>query len=125
MMRAMGKYQWIGLVAISLACHGVIAATKCDALAAFASQNGLFIPGDDAGRVVTGGGRLQFYSAPDFSCKMEGIFIVTGDTVDAYSEYNGFTSVVYFPKADKKAVIGWVRSHRLQPNGFGISGGQN
>ncbi len=31
------------------------------------------------GNVVTGAGRLQFYSAPDFHCAMNGVFVIPRD----------------------------------------------
>jgi hypothetical protein len=93
----------------------------CGALNNLASKDGVFIPGDDAGRLVIGVGRLQFYSAPNYSCKMKGVFVIEGQTVDAYTEYEEFTSVVYLREKYGKPVMGWVKSNRLKPNGLGIA----
>lgn len=90
----------------------------CSALNDLASKDGVFIPGDDAGRVVVGAGRLQFYSAPNYSCKMKGVFVIEGQTVDAYAKYGQFTSVVYLRDGNGKPVMGWVKSDRLKPNGL-------
>lgn len=94
---------------------------RCESLNAAATKNGIQIPGDAAGRTVIGKGRLQFYSAPDLSCKMNGVFIVEADSVDAYADYGKFTSVVYLNSKSKKVVNGWVESDRLKPNGLGIA----
>jgi hypothetical protein len=93
----------------------------CVKLNSAASSNGVYISGADAGRTVTGKGRLQFYSAPDFSCAIKGTFILQGESVDAYTEYGGFTSVVYLGSKSKYPVTGWVESSRLHPNGRGIA----
>lgn len=96
-------------------------ATDCKGLNDLASRHGTYVPTDDAGRTVTGRGRLQFYSAPDFACKMKGVFVIENQTVDAYAEYNKFTSVVYLGEGKGKPVMGWVTSGRLKPNGLGIA----
>jgi hypothetical protein len=110
-----------GAVTCCLLLHaGVSWATNCVALNNIAAKEGVFVPGSDAGRVVTGHGRLQFYSAPNYSCKMKGIFVIEGQTVNAYFEYAAFTSVVYSSDRSSKPVIGWVRSDRPKRNGLGI-----
>ncbi|MFM0526423.1 hypothetical protein PQR11_15730 [Paraburkholderia strydomiana] len=96
----------------------------CEQLNATASKNGSQIPGGASGRTVVGKGRLQFYSAPDLSCKMSGVFIVEADSVDAYTDYGKFTSVTYRNSKSQKIVNGWVESDRLKPNGSGIAPGQ-
>jgi len=66
-------------VTLSLfACHGVSSARDCQKLSDLASREGIFIPGDDAGRTVIGEGRLQFYSAPNYSSMMRGVFVKNG-----------------------------------------------
>jgi len=95
--------------------------TDCDSLNASAWQDGDYITGDKAGKTVTGNGQLQFYSAPDFSCEMRGVFILPGQAVDAYTKYHGFTSVAYLGATNRVPVLGWVKSDRLTSNGFGIS----
>jgi hypothetical protein len=100
---------------------GMSWAINCTALNHIATKDGVFVRSDDAGRVVTGHGRLQFYSAPNYACKMKDIFIVEGQTVNAYFEYAAFTSVVYSSNKSSKPVIGWVRSDRLKRNALGIA----
>ncbi|MCX4163048.1 MULTISPECIES: hypothetical protein [Paraburkholderia] len=95
--------------------------SSCEKLSGFASKKGVLIPGNEAGRLVTGAGRLQFYSAPDVSCRMSGVFILEGETVDAYSEYGNFTAVGYLNAKSNGPVTGWVRSDRLKPDGVGIA----
>lgn len=114
----------VGIVLSLLACYGASGAVDCKGLSDFASKNGVFIPGDDAGRIVAGSGRLQFYSAPSYFCKKGGVFVVENQTVSAYVEYNGFASIVYLGDKQEKPVIGWVRSDRLRPNDLGIAPSQ-
>lgn len=93
----------------------------CQALSDSASKIGVYIPGDDSGRQVIGSGRLQFYSAPNSACKVRGVFILPNETVDAYTEYNNFTSVIYINVKTKTKATGWVESSRLKPTGLGIA----
>ncbi|WP_162877968.1 hypothetical protein [Trinickia diaoshuihuensis] len=109
------------LFLVLLAHHITVEASACKALNEVASKTGVFIPGNNAGRVVIGKGRLQFYSAPSYECKMQGVFVIEDQTVDAYTEYKGFTSVVYLGSKKLSPVLGWVRSDRLRPNGLGIA----
>lgn len=95
-------------------------AADCDALEEKAVQFGTHIPSHMSGRVVIDKGRLQFYSAPNLSCKQSGIYILPGESIDAYLEYKGFTSVLYInPKTGTEAE-GWVLSARLKETGYGI-----
>jgi len=68
--------------------------------------------------VVTGAGRLQFYSAPNDSCPMSGIFVIPKDELIAYAETNtGWSSVMYTNPRTNNVVSGWVRSARLKQTG--------
>ncbi|WP_081057788.1 hypothetical protein [Burkholderia vietnamiensis] len=96
------------------------AASNCEELNKDASQTATAIPHSEGGMVVIGSGRLQFYSAPDYSCKLPGVFILTGESVDAYTSYHGFTSVVYQNSKKATPVRGWVSSNRLRGNGPGV-----
>ncbi|WP_420483619.1 hypothetical protein [Burkholderia cepacia] len=113
----------IGVAIFALAgyCPLALSAVDCEKLNTSASQDGDFIMGDRAGRVVVGHGRLQFYSAPDYSCKMQGVFILPNEQVDAYSNHSGFTRVIYLGAKKGKPTIGWVRKNRLKANGVGIA----
>ncbi len=68
--------------------------------------------------VVTGAGRLQFYSAPNFHCAMNGVFVIPRDELIAYAETSdGWSSVMYVNPRTGKDVSGWVRSERLKQTG--------
>ncbi len=67
---------------------------------------------------VIGKGRLQFYSAPDERCRMDGVFIVPKDEVIAYAQTaDGWTNVMYVNPDTNRDVQGWVRSKRLKVKG--------
>jgi hypothetical protein len=68
--------------------------------------------------VVAGAGRLQFYSAPNPRCRMEGVFVIPKDSLIAYAQTDdGWTSVMYFNPRTGEDVAGWVRSARLKVTG--------
>nr|WP_244109170.1 hypothetical protein [Burkholderia anthina] len=100
------------------AMHGPV---DCDALNRRAQARGDYVTGSDAGRVVTGKGRLPFFSAPDDACRIDGLFIVEHDHVDARTEYGRFTSVTYLNPRTHGTADGWVPRARLQPDGTGIA----
>lgn len=67
--------------------------------------------------VVKSKGRTYFHSLPNSTCK-SGLFIVQGDVVERISDYpnegeSKFTRVIYFSKAIKNYVVGWVPSEVL------------
>ena len=69
-------------------------------------------------QVVTGSGRLQFYSAPDPRCAMNGVFVIPKDELVAYAETSdGWASVMYVNPRSGADVSGWVRSERLKITG--------
>ncbi|WP_244137438.1 hypothetical protein [Burkholderia pyrrocinia] len=98
--------------------HGTV---DCDALNRRAQAQGDYVTGSDAGRVVTGKGRLPFFSAPDDACRIDGLFIVEHDHVDARTDYGRFTSVVYLNPRTNGIAEGWVQTARLKPDGTGIA----
>jgi hypothetical protein len=70
------------------------------------------------GNVVTGAGRLQFYSAPNGRCAMNGVFVIPKDFLVAYAETDdGWSSVMYMNPRTGDTVQGWVRSARLEHTG--------
>ena len=70
------------------------------------------------GNVVTGAGRLQFYSAPNAGCPMPGVFVIPKDFLVAYVRTdNGWSSVMYSNPRTGDIVNGWVRSERLKVTG--------
>ncbi len=65
--------------------------------------------------VVTGKGRLQFYSAPNAHCPAPGVFVVPRDELIAYVQTDdGWTSVMYTSPKTGDYVTGWVSSARLK-----------
>jgi hypothetical protein len=69
------------------------------------------------GAVVTGTGRLQFYSAPKFGCAMKGVFVIPKDQLVEYVRTDdGWSQVMYAPR-NRDDVSGWVRSDRLKETG--------
>lgn len=68
--------------------------------------------------VVTGKGRLAFYSAPKRACVMPGVFVIPKDELIAYAQSSdGWTSVMYVNPKTGESVSGWVRSSRLKTTG--------
>jgi hypothetical protein len=68
--------------------------------------------------VVTGTGRLQFYSAPNLHCPVSGVFVIPNDELVAYAQTNdGWSSVMYVNPRTGNDVSGWVRSARLKSTG--------
>jgi hypothetical protein len=68
--------------------------------------------------VVTGSGRLQFYSAPNPGCAMNGVFVIPNDKLVAYAQTDdGWMSVMYVNPRTGADVSGWVRSERLKATG--------
>src|SRR5215475_8970858 len=68
--------------------------------------------------VVIGAGRLQFYSAPNLRCAIDGVFVIPRDLLISYAETSdGWTSVMYTNPRTNNIVSGWVRSTRLKQTG--------
>jgi hypothetical protein len=68
--------------------------------------------------VVTGAGRLQFYSAPNANCAMAGVFVIPKDELITYAQSNdGWSSVMYSNPRTGNHVSGWVKSSRLKQTG--------
>ncbi len=68
--------------------------------------------------VVTGSGRLQFYSAPHLSCAMNGVFVIPNDKLVCYAQTDsGWMLVMYVNPRTGADVSGWVRSERLKATG--------
>jgi hypothetical protein len=112
----------LGFFAITANCAEV----NCTLLAQTAEQEGEIVPDTGSGRDISGKGRLQFYSAPEIQCKIDGLFVVPGDVLFAQMEHKGFTKVAFIGmrKTDKEDVIAWVPSKRLRKNGQGIVPGK-
>jgi hypothetical protein len=111
----------VALVITSFSAPAACAQLDCAAIDAAASRSGVFIQGYESGRDVIGKGRVQFYSAPDRRCKMKGTFVIPGDTLNAYIEFAGFTSVMFINLKTGTEANGWVETSRLRENGYGIA----
>lgn len=95
-------------------------AVDCDALERLGSWKGYLIPSWRSGRDVVGRGELALYSAPNQACRVAGEAIPAESRLDAYVDYKGFTSIMFFDP-DGEQVTGWVVTRRLKPNGYGIA----
>ncbi len=93
----------------------------CNETNAKANLDMAHIPGYQSGRRVIGKGRAYFHSAPDEKCRDKKIFIVPGDLLNAYAEYNGFTRVMYIHPVTGADTEGWIKTGRLEFTGTGIS----
>ena len=62
---------------------------------------------------VAGQGRAHFHSAPSAACRIHGKFIIPGDRVSIYSEYDGWSQIMYLAGDEEDAGV-WVRSERLR-----------
>ena len=67
--------------------------------------------------VVTGAGRLQFYSAPNSGCVMKDVFVIPKDELIVYAQSSGWSSVMYSNPKTGNSVSGWVKSSRLKETG--------
>lgn len=92
----------------------------CAALEEHAQQMGTHIPSHESGRVTVGTGRVLFYSAPSQACKKKGVFVLPGETLDAYIEFGGFTMVLYINPKNGNEATGWVEGSRLKETGYGV-----
>ena len=98
---------------ITAATATLVADADCIQLALLALEKGKPVPAATAGQQVTGSGRLQFHAAPDANCRMQGVFILPGEPVEADREMGGFTAVWYRNPRTGGEATGWVRSNRL------------
>jgi hypothetical protein len=108
----------VALMLLFSVAHAQVDCAKLDEVGEDA-QN--IVPDFGSGRDIVGKGRLQFYSAPDASCNMDGWFVVPGDTLFAKFTYKGFTKVSFIRmKKTDREVTAWVITSRLRENGKGI-----
>jgi len=113
-------------LALMLLSSPVLAGVDCDKLNEAGEDVSNYVPDFGSGRDIVGKGRVQFYSGPHESCKMDGWFVVPGDALFAKFTYQGFTEVSFIPmKKGDREVTAWVFSHRLKENGRGIVPGHS
>ena len=63
---------------------------------------------------VTGEGRLHFHRAPHKACRDDNVFVIPGDSLTGYAEYEGWTWVMYVNPASSKEFQGWVPDTRVK-----------
>ena len=106
----------IGVAALIGAAANVAHANDCKEPKEGSNDAPMFSPPIAA--VVTGSGRLQFYSAPNPHCIMTGVFVIPKDELVAYAMTDdGWWSVMYLNPKTGIDVSGWVRSDRLKKTG--------
>lgn len=91
--------------------------TYCDAILKKSDIEQGYIDRSRNNFEVISNGRLYFYSAPDDLCMQKESFLVPGDQVVGYSEYNGFLFVAYFKK-NGDSVDGWLKIDQLKNTEF-------
>ena len=91
----------------------LVADADCIQLSLTALEKGTVVPPGSSGLQVVGSGRLQFHAAPDANCRMQGVFILPGEPVEADRELSGYTAVWYRNPRTGGEATGWVRSSRL------------
>lgn len=91
----------------------------CAEINSTAEQNQTLVPTNESGYIVNDKSRVYFYSAPDDRCKIKDVFIVYGDSINSYADYQGFSSVIFFKK-NGDTISGWVHSDSIKPTGTGV-----
>lgn len=95
-----------GAIFVGCGISGPVHAVDCERVATEAEDKGaVIIP--RAVFEVTGKGRLQFYSAPSLNCVMTGVFVVRGDSLISYVDFNQWMKIAYVRK-DGEMIEGWV-----------------
>jgi SH3-like domain-containing protein len=70
------------------------------------------LPSPRAG-VVIASGRTAFHSGPDASCQRKQLFVIRGDALTVYRQWNGWMQVRYRAR-DGQAYDTWVAGERVQ-----------
>ena len=112
-----GKTVFAGLVCCTALLGAAVArAGDCKELQTGTKDVPILSP--PLGAVVTGAGRLQFYSAPKLTCVMTGVFVLPKDWLVEYAQTSdGWSSVMYINPRTNNDVSGWVRTDRLKVTG--------
>lgn len=61
--------------------------------------------------------KLYFNSAPNDKCRNNKLFLIYGDVVTGYTEYDGFLFCVFYKK-NGESVEGWLNLSGLKNNGY-------
>lgn len=101
------------LAALAIApCWAAAPGAGCDAISAKAETEQAHMRPVQNLRVV-GRDRLHFHKAPDAACATK-TYVVTGDALLGYSEWNGWYSVQYTHPKTGAVHSGWIRSERVE-----------
>ncbi|QTF07899.1 hypothetical protein HC231_08110 [Brenneria izadpanahii] len=107
------------VLTLFLSSH-VVANTDCRAIDEKAQEKAIRFDSTDNGYTVTGKERSYFYTAPNEGCIKKQVFIIPGDKVNAYLDYNEYYYVMYFKKNGQQ-VEGWVKQNQLKSNNTGVA----
>lgn len=89
---------------------------NCAVMNKIADRNGArYLP--VLGKKVIKPGRLYFHTAPHSSCKMPSTFIIKGDDVIAYQNYNGYDYVMFMNHKTGVDTQGWILEKDLRTTG--------
>lgn len=89
---------------------------NCAVMSKIAYRNGaLYRP--VLGKKVMKPGRLYFHTAPHSACKMPSTFIIKGDEVIAYRNYNGYDYVMFMNFKTGVDTEGWILEKDLRTTG--------
>ena len=102
---------FLALILLSLALP-LAAQESCPTLNQQAEQQQAYL-NPPSTYAVTGKGRLYFHTAPNDHCRSREIFVIPGDELIAYTEYQGWYSVMYSNPRSGQDFHGWVRPERL------------
>ena len=102
-----------------LVSMNIEAASQCEDIDHDSYRGQVNINPVNSGYEVFGEGRLYFHSAPDERCISKNIYMVRGDQVEAYAEYNNYLFIIYFTKVGHE-VSGWVKKNRLKSTHQGV-----
>lgn len=89
----------------------------CDTIKKTAEIKQAYLAHNKNNFIVVSKGRLYFKSAPSERCALKNLFLIPGDQVIGYTEYNGFISAAYF-KQNGESVDGWLDEKWLKNTGL-------
>lgn len=101
--------------------HGEASKLSCSEINKKIRRFQISIPGYQSGVKIVGNGRATIYSAPDESCKLKLKFFQPGQKMNVYSDYEGYSFVIYMNLKTDEEISGWVKSNRLEKTGYGIA----
>lgn len=70
----------------------------CQKFDSISDKEKVLIDSSQSGYKVIGKGKAFFYTAPDFNCKINKLFLIEGDLANAYFDYSDFTFIMYLDK---------------------------